>query len=87
MGDLGADASGGGGGVQRTWLANCSDAAKVAASGRVVQVEEASAFTVNVMPTMETLRASGVQDLRCLAAALDNRRVRPAREAAMASRT
>ena len=47
--------------------------------GRRVQSTEAEAFAVNVLPIIESLRASGVRDLRGLAAALNNRGVRTAR--------
>jgi hypothetical protein len=43
-----------------------------------VQVEEAAAFAANVVPIIETLRASCVRDLRGLASALNNRGVRTA---------
>jgi len=47
---------------------------------RRVQKEEADAFAANVLPVIESLRASGVRDLRGLAAALNNRGVRTARD-------
>jgi hypothetical protein len=58
---------------------NRSNAAEAAARGRKVQVEEAAAFAANVLPIIETLRVSGVRDLRGLALALNNRGVRTAR--------
>jgi hypothetical protein len=58
---------------------NRSNAAEPAALGRKVQVEESVAFANNVLPIIEALRASGVRDLRGLAAALNNRGVRTAR--------
>ena len=60
-------------------LGNRSNAAEAAALGRRVQVEEAAAFAANVLPIIESLRASGVRDVRGLAAALNNRAVRTAR--------
>jgi hypothetical protein len=47
--------------------------------GRRVQVEGAAAFAANVLPIIESLRQSGVRDLRGLAMALNNRGVRTAR--------
>ena len=44
-----------------------------------MQKAEAAAFAANVLPIIATLRASGVRDLRGLAAALNNRSVRTAR--------
>lgn len=44
-------------------LGNRSNAVEAAASGRNVEVEEAAAFA-NVLSTIESLRASGVRDLR-----------------------
>ena len=41
--------------------------------------EDADAFAANVLPIIESLRASGVRDLRGLASALNNRGVRTAR--------
>ena len=65
--------------AQGVRLGNCSNAAEAAALGRQVQTEEAAAFAANVLPIIESLRASGVRDLRGLAAALNNRGVRTAR--------
>ena len=65
--------------AQGARLGNRSNAAEAAALGRKVQVEEAAAFAANVLPIIESLRASGVRDLRGLAAALNNRGVRTAR--------
>jgi hypothetical protein len=44
-------------------------------------VADAHAFAANVFPIVESLRASGVRDLRGLAAALNDRGVRTARGA------
>lgn len=60
-------------------LGNRTNAAEAAALGRKVQTAEAEAFAANVLPIIESLRASGVGDLRGLAAALNNRGVRTAR--------
>jgi len=65
--------------AQGALLGNRSNAAEAAALGRKVQVEEAETFAANVLPIIESLRASGVRDLRGLAAALNNRGVRTAR--------
>ena len=65
--------------AQGARLGNRSNAAEAAALGRRVQVEEAAAFAANVLPIIESLRASGVRDLRGLASALNNRGVRTAR--------
>ncbi len=65
--------------AQGVRLGNPSNAAEAAARGRAVQKAEAAAFAANVLPIIETLRASGVRDLRGLAAALNNRGVRTAR--------
>ena len=65
--------------AQGARLGNRSNAAEAAALGRKVQVDEAAAFAANVLPIIESLRASGVRDLRGLAAALNNRGVRTAR--------
>ena len=62
-----------------TRLGNRTNAAEAAALGRKVQTEEAAAFTANVLPIIESMRASGVRDLRGLASALNNRGVRTAR--------
>jgi DNA invertase Pin-like site-specific DNA recombinase len=65
--------------AQGARLGNRSNSAEAAALGRKVQVEEAAAFAANVIPIIESVRASGVRDLRGLAAALNNRGVRTAR--------
>ncbi|HET7716511.1 MAG TPA: recombinase family protein [Bauldia sp.] len=65
--------------AQGARLGNRSNAAEAAAMGRKVQVEEAATFAANVLPIIESLRASGVRDLRGLALALNNRGVRTAR--------
>lgn len=55
------------------------NAAEAAALGRKVQTADAEAFTANVLPIIEALRASGIRDLRGLATALNHRGVRTAR--------
>jgi DNA invertase Pin-like site-specific DNA recombinase len=65
--------------AQGARLGNRSNAAEAAALGRKVQVEEAATFAANVLPIIESLRTSGVRDLRGLASALNNRGVRTAR--------
>jgi DNA invertase Pin-like site-specific DNA recombinase len=65
--------------AQGAKLGNRSNAAEAAALGREVQVQEAASFAANVLPIIESLRASGVRDLRGLAEALNNRGVRTAR--------
>ena len=78
--DLGADAAAlAARKAQGARLGNRSNAAEAARSGRKVQTAEADAFAANVLPIIESLRASGVRDLRGLAAALNNRGVRTAR--------
>jgi len=62
----------------RRW-GNRSYAAQAAARGREVQKAEAATFAANVLPIIESLRASGVRDLRGLAEVLNNRGVRTAR--------
>jgi DNA invertase Pin-like site-specific DNA recombinase len=62
--------------AQGALLGNRSNAAEAAALGRRVQVEEAAAFAANVLPIIESLRASGIRDLRGLVAALNNRGIR-----------
>lgn len=65
--------------AQRASLGNRRNAAEAAALSRKVQVAEAAVFAANVLPIVESLRASGVRDLRGLAAALNNCGIRTAR--------
>jgi DNA invertase Pin-like site-specific DNA recombinase len=65
--------------AQGARLGNRSNPAEAAALGRKAQVEEAATFAANVLPIIESLRASGVRDLRGIALALNNRGVRTAR--------
>ena len=50
-----------------------------AAAGRAVQVAEADQFAANVIPIVNSVRATGVTDLRGIAQALNDRGVRTAR--------
>jgi DNA invertase Pin-like site-specific DNA recombinase len=59
--------------AQGARLGNPSNAAEAAARGREVQKAEAAAFATNIMPIIESLRASGVRDLRGLAPAKQSR--------------
>jgi DNA invertase Pin-like site-specific DNA recombinase len=65
--------------VQGAKLGNRRNAPEAAAAGHRAQSAEADAFAANVLPLIEALRASGICDLRGLAAALNNRGVRTAR--------
>ncbi len=65
--------------AQGARLGNRSNASEAAALGRKVQTTDAEAFAANVLPIVESLRASGIRDLRGLAAALNGRGVRTAR--------
>jgi hypothetical protein len=47
--------------------------------GAASEIEEAASFAANVLPIIESLRRSGVRDLRGLASALNNHGVRTAR--------
>ncbi len=60
-------------------LGNRRNAPEAAVLGRQVLVEGADAFAANVIPIIESLRGSGVTDLRGLANALNTRRVPTAR--------
>jgi len=60
-------------------LGNRRNARKATSLGREAETESADAFAANVMPIIESLRASGVTDLRGLAGALNTRGVRTAR--------
>ena len=65
--------------AQGARLGNRSNASEALALGRRVLVADADAFAANVLPIVETLRATGITDLRGLAAALNSRGVRTAR--------
>jgi len=64
--------------AQGARLGNRSNAAEAAVLGWKVQTAEAKAFAANVLPIIESLRASGIRDLRGPAAALNSRGVRTA---------
>jgi DNA invertase Pin-like site-specific DNA recombinase len=65
--------------AQGAKLGNLTNIREAGALGRRALAEDADAFAANVMPIVESLQASGVRDLRGLAAALNNRGVRTAR--------
>src|SRR6185503_4363922 len=65
--------------AQGAKLGNPRNAATAAAAGRAVQVAEADQFAANVLPIVNSVRASGVNDLRGIAQALNDRGVRTAR--------
>jgi DNA invertase Pin-like site-specific DNA recombinase len=65
--------------AQGAKLGNPRNAGEAAALGRQRQAEDAAAFAANTLPIIEALRASGIHDLRGLAAALNSRAVRTAR--------
>lgn len=62
-----------------TLLGNRTNPGEALARGRQALSAEADAFAANVMPIIDTLRSSGITDLRGLAAALNARGVRTAR--------
>ena len=65
--------------AQGARLGNPRNAAEAAAIGREAQATEADRLAANVQPIIQELRASGVSDLRGLAAALNSRGVRTPR--------
>src|SRR6185369_1650483 len=65
--------------AQGTKLGNPRNAADAAAAGRAVQVADADRFAANVLPIVNSVRASGVADLHGIAQALNDRGVRTAR--------
>jgi hypothetical protein len=67
--------------AQGARLGNPRNAREAAALGRQVQVADARAFAANVLPIVESLRTSGIRDLRGLAPTLNERGVRTARGA------
>jgi DNA invertase Pin-like site-specific DNA recombinase len=60
-------------------LGNPANPAGALAAGRRVLAEQAGSFAAAVLPVLDSLRASGVTDLRSLADALNRRGVRTAR--------
>ena len=65
--------------AQGAKLGNYRNAADAAAQGRKAQSENAALFAANTLPIITAVRASGITDLRGIAAALDARGVRTAR--------
>src|SRR5207247_7902261 len=65
--------------AQGARLGNPRNASTAAAAGRAVQVADADQFAANVLPIVNSVRASGVTDLRGIAQALNDRGVRTAR--------
>ncbi|HTV69111.1 MAG TPA: recombinase family protein [Rhizobiaceae bacterium] len=62
-----------------TKLGNPTNAAVAAAAGREVSILGANAFAASVMPTIDAIRSIGINSLRGIALALNNRGVRTAR--------
>src|SRR5207244_694626 len=60
-------------------LGNRKNASDAAALGRRAQTENAALFAANTMPIIDAIRATGVTDLRGIAAALNARGIRTAR--------
>jgi DNA invertase Pin-like site-specific DNA recombinase len=60
-------------------LGNSRNPSEAAALGRKAQAENAKLFAANTLPIIETIRQTGVEDLRSIAAALNARGVRTAR--------
>jgi len=67
--------------AQGASLGNPRNAPEAAAMGRRAQSAEAALFAADTWPVLETIRASGVIDLRGIAQALNDRGVRTARGA------
>jgi DNA invertase Pin-like site-specific DNA recombinase len=67
--------------AQGARLGNPSNATHAAALGRAVQSNDADRFAANVMPVVETIKASGVTSLAGIARALNARGMRSARGA------
>ena len=65
--------------AQGARLGNRTNAANTGAIGRMAAADEADRFAANVLPIIETIRASGVQSLAGIARALNARGVRSAR--------
>ena len=65
--------------AQGARLGNPSNASAAAAAGHAVQVADADQFAANVLPIVNSVRATGVTDLRGIAQALNDRGVRTAR--------
>jgi DNA invertase Pin-like site-specific DNA recombinase len=65
--------------AQGARLGNPRNAQTAAAAGRAVQAAEADQFAANVLPIVNSVRATGITDLRGIARALNDRGVRTAR--------
>jgi Resolvase, N terminal domain len=65
--------------AQGAKLGNPRNAPMAAAAGRAVQIADADKFAANVLPIVNSVRASGINDLRGIAQALNDRGVRTAR--------
>jgi DNA invertase Pin-like site-specific DNA recombinase len=65
--------------AQGAKLGNPRNAAVAAAAGRAVQIADADKFAANILPVVNSVRASGINDLRGIAQALNDRGVRTAR--------
>ena len=65
--------------AQGARLGNPCNAEEAAALGRGIQVAEADRFAANIMPIVDTVRATGVSSLAGVADALNARGIRTAR--------
>jgi DNA invertase Pin-like site-specific DNA recombinase len=65
--------------AQGAKLGNRRNASDAAALGRKAQAENAALFAANTLPIVDSIRATGVTDLRGIAAALNSRGIRTAR--------
>ena len=65
--------------TQAAKLGNRRNASDAAALGRKAQTDNAALFAANTLPIINAVRASGITDLRGIAAALNARGVRTAR--------
>ena len=65
--------------AQGAKLGNLRNPREAAAAGTRILMHDADAFAANVLPIIESLRASGMTDLRGLAGALNARGIRTAR--------
>jgi DNA invertase Pin-like site-specific DNA recombinase len=65
--------------AQGARLGNRTNPGDAAALGRQVQTAEAELFATNALPIIDSIRATGVTDLRGIARALNDRGVRTAR--------
>jgi len=60
-------------------LGNPTNTVAAAAKGRAVAINEADQFAAKILPTIESLRQSGITSLRSIAIVLNNRGIRTAR--------